>query len=91
MELPLAIEVVLYARPGCHLCEDVADQLEQLGERRPLRVTTVDITSDLELHRRLWDRIPVVQIGDRTLMAPIEPLALVEALEGPADRPEQAA
>lgn len=77
----MAIEIVLYARPGCHLCDDVADQLEALAERRVLRVTTVDITSDLELHRRLWDRIPVVRIGDRTLAAPIEPRELAAAVE----------
>jgi len=77
----VAIEVVLYARPGCHLCEDVADQLEALGQRRPLRVTTVDITADLELHRRMWDRIPVVRIGEHTLSAPIEPSVLAAAIE----------
>lgn len=83
----MSIDVVLYSRPGCHLCEDVADLLEQLAEQRPLRVTTVDITADFELHRRLWDRIPVVQIGEQTLSAPIDPLALYTALEGPAAVP----
>jgi hypothetical protein len=88
----VSIDVVLYAKPGCHLCEDVADWLEQLGERRPLRVTTIDITADFELHRRYWDRIPVVQIGDQTLAAPIEPRALAAAIEvsiSPPARPEQ--
>jgi len=62
-------DLVLYARPGCHLCEKTRDAIELvLGDRRArgLPVPTVverDIEADPELHRRLLDRIPVVELG----------------------------
>ncbi|HEX6291331.1 MAG TPA: glutaredoxin family protein [Herpetosiphonaceae bacterium] len=68
--------MMFYTKPGCHLCEDVAEELEILSEQWPLQITAVDITTDLEIHRRYWDKIPVVVVGERMLAAPIVPEAL---------------
>jgi hypothetical protein len=52
--------VVLYARPGCHLCEDAAVLLdEMLG---PDGYVTIDIDTDDQLLLRYAHRIPVVAI-----------------------------
>ena len=56
-------EVVLYTRPGCHLCERALEQLVALhaeGYRFALR--EVDIESDEGLLRRMLERIPVVEL-----------------------------
>jgi glutaredoxin len=50
--------LVLYGRPGCHLCDDARDVLDRVGE--PYR--SVDIESDDELLRRYLERIPVVTV-----------------------------
>ena len=55
--------VVLYGRPDCHLCDEARAGLEALrrdGFEFTLR--EVDIESDPELHRRLLERIPVVEV-----------------------------
>ena len=63
--------VVLYARPGCHLCEEVGVSLdEMLG---PEGYATVDIETDHELLLRYSHRIPVVALdGVDRLEAPID-------------------
>ena len=80
------IPVTFYTKPGCHLCEDVAAELEALGARWPLRIDAQDITTDLGLHQRFWDKIPVVVIGGRTLQAPITPAALAAAVHAAGQR-----
>ena len=76
-----AIPVIFYTKPGCHLCEDVAEALAVLAERWPLQLATIDILSDLDLHRQYWDKIPVVVVGESTLFAPITPEMLWTAVE----------
>lgn len=52
--------VVLYERPGCHLCEDAAVLLDELiGAGRYDRV---DIEADDELLVQFGHRIPVVTL-----------------------------
>jgi hypothetical protein len=66
-------DLILYARPGCHLCDETRAAIELLlADRRArgLAVPTVverDIEADPELHRRLLERIPVVELGDARL------------------------
>jgi glutaredoxin len=56
-------EVVVYSRPGCHLCEEALASIVALhadGYRFELR--EVDIESDEALLRRHLERIPVVEV-----------------------------
>lgn len=80
MDAPHILPITFYTRPGCHLCEDVADTLEALAAQHALQITAIDITGDLELHRHFWDKIPVVIVGDQTLAAPIAPAELAAAV-----------
>ena len=53
--------LVLYGRPGCHLCDAARSVLERVGH--PFE--EIDITSDDALHARYLERIPVLTIeGD---------------------------
>ncbi len=52
--------VILFERPGCHLCEDAAGLLEaRLGMDRYDRV---DINTDDDLLVRYGHRIPVITV-----------------------------
>ncbi len=56
-------EVVVYSRPGCHLCEEALAAIVALhseGYRFELR--EVDIESDETLLRAHLERIPVVEV-----------------------------
>lgn len=70
-----ALSLILYRRPGCHLC-DAAERLVEAEARRlaePVRLVAVDIESDPELLRRFLIEIPVLAdaAGHVRLRAPI--------------------
>jgi glutaredoxin len=74
-------EVILYGKPGCHLCEDARALLDRLSTRSPLRIHEVDIRGDQELFRRYDVRIPVIVIDGRIeLDAPITEAKLRQVL-----------
>jgi glutaredoxin len=54
--------VVLYARPGCHLCDEAREVILAVRERRPFAFAEIDIESDDELLREYGIRIPVVTV-----------------------------
>jgi glutaredoxin len=60
--------IVLYTRPGCHLCEEVEGWLLEAG----VPWQTVDITTDVALFERYRYRIPAIDVGGHeVLCAPI--------------------
>jgi glutaredoxin len=65
-------QVILYSRPGCHLCEDAAELLERLARRIPIAIVEINILGDADLYERYKHSIPVVTLpGGPTLAAPI--------------------
>jgi hypothetical protein len=66
-------DLILYGRPGCHLCEDARGILEALLARRAgdgLPVPAVvhrSIEEEQDWHRRYLVTIPVIALGDREL------------------------
>ena len=67
MAAPLP-DLILYTRPGCHLCDEAREAIEAVLADRRTRdlpvpsVIEIDIESDPELHRRFLERIPVVEL-----------------------------
>lgn len=66
------MKITFLSRPGCHLCEEALnalnDHLARRGTELPaIEVEEVDIESDDELHRRFLERIPVIRIGGQTV------------------------
>ncbi len=56
-------EVVVYSRPGCHLCEEAIEALVGLhGAGYRFELHEIDIESDDLLLRRHLERIPVVEV-----------------------------
>ena len=55
--------VVVYSRPGCHLCEAALERIAALhGEGYRFELHEVDIESYDLLLRRYLERIPVVEV-----------------------------
>ena len=52
------MSLVLYGKPGCHLCDDARVVLERIGAP----FAEVDITSDDALHAAYLERIPVITL-----------------------------
>jgi glutaredoxin len=59
---PPVPEVVLYGRPGCHLCADALAVLERVRVRVPFALEQRDIEADEGWFKRYLERIPVVVI-----------------------------
>ena len=57
-------ELVLYSRPGCHLCEEALEEIVALhGEGYRFELREVDIESDERLLQGMLERIPVVEVN----------------------------
>lgn len=72
MTAPLP-DLVLYMRPGCGLCDETRRAIDTLIADRAARGLAVpavverDIDQDADLHRELFDRIPVIELGSGRL------------------------
>jgi c-di-GMP-related signal transduction protein len=56
-------DVVVYSRPGCHLCEEAFEQIVALHkEGYRFSLHEIDIESNDLLLRRYLERIPVVEV-----------------------------
>ncbi len=79
--------LVLYGRPGCHLCEDARAALDLLLAERAARglpapaVEERNIESNEEWHRAHAFTIPVVVLGDRQLDLATSPAKLRRLLD----------
>lgn len=64
--------IVVYSKPGCHLCEDAVQLLQGLHREFDLTIDEIDITTDRELFKNYFEKIPVLIVDNRhTLAAPI--------------------
>jgi len=59
------IEVVLYTKPGCCLCETVKAQLGKLRARHPFELREVNILEDSAAYTKFHEEIPVVFVNGR--------------------------
>jgi redox-sensing transcriptional repressor len=59
--------VVLYGRPGCHLCDDARTILERVRAELPFELEVRDIERDERLLRAYLERIPVVTLDGAEL------------------------
>ncbi len=85
------IEVTLYSRNDCHLCELAQAYLEELQAIVPHHLTTIDVDSDAKLRSAYGFNVPVVQVGPYKLSAPIEKRDLEISLRAVQQSREQEA
>lgn len=75
--------VTFYTKPGCHLCEQAEELLEDARQDYELQTTSVDITSDLAVFERYKYEIPVIAVeGGGTVSGRIAMDSLLQALGG---------
>jgi len=51
--------VRIYAKPGCHLCDEAREVIARVCEEVGTSYDEVDITLDADLQRRFGEQIPV--------------------------------
>lgn len=59
---PAPIELEVYSRYGCHLCEDMLQLLHELKAEMPYTVRVIDIDDDPALVKRYNDAVPVLTL-----------------------------
>ena len=57
------VQVVIYSRPGCHLCDEAKAAILSAGCSDQFVLQEIDIESDEELLRKYKYDIPVVAIN----------------------------
>ena len=74
-------EVVLYTRPGCHLCDEAREIIERVRAEARFVLRERDISADDALHARYLERIPVVTIdGEEAFELEVDEAELRERL-----------
>ena len=58
-------EVVVYSKPGCHLCDVVKEQLQTLRVSHAFNLREVNILEDPEVRQKFELEIPVVFINGK--------------------------
>jgi glutaredoxin len=58
----MSVEVVLYGRAGCCLCDDAREVLDRVRVTHPFALVERDIDADEQLLRAYLERIPVIAI-----------------------------
>jgi len=74
------VEVTLYTRKDCHLCELAQQYLEELQNSIPHTLLTIDVDTDSSFKKQYGLNVPVVLVGPYKLTAPIEKRDLEIAL-----------
>jgi glutaredoxin len=75
--------VVLYARDGCHLCDDARRVIEDVRRTARFDFTEIDIETDDALLRDYGIRIPVVAVdGEELFEISVDPAAFRTAVGG---------
>ena len=60
---PTKAHVLIYSRPGCHLCEEAKQAIDGAQCANEYTLEEIDIESDGALLRRYGDDIPVITIN----------------------------
>ena len=59
------VQVLIYTKPGCHLCEDVKDQLRRLQKDYAFDLREVNILEDASAFEHFKHEIPVVFLNGK--------------------------
>jgi glutaredoxin len=61
--MPEKVRIVLYTKPGCHLCDEMKNEMERAGVGNLYTLAEVDIEKDADLFARYRFEIPVLVIN----------------------------
>lgn len=75
--------VVLYSRPGCHLCDRAREVILKVRRLHPFDLDEVDIERDDDLIRDYGYRVPVVTVdGSEMFEIEVRPDELAALVRG---------
>lgn len=63
MSAPTDVTVTLYTKPGCHLCEPVAETIRRAATERTFQFESRNILDDAPTFDRYRNAIPVVKVN----------------------------
>jgi hypothetical protein len=76
------IELTLYHRPGCHLCDDMRDALHEFQPDYGFTLREIDIDTNVALRDRFNVLVPVLCLGEHEICHyHLNPSALKQALK----------
>ena len=61
------IHVVIYSRPGCHLCDEMKALVARTARSNSITVEEIDISTDPDLEKRYGLEIPVLMIDGKKI------------------------
>jgi len=61
--MPESIQIEIYSRPGCHLCDEAKAVIEPFSIRYSLQIKVTDVDSHAALREAYGFDIPVVMIN----------------------------
>ena len=62
----MTLNITLYSRDGCHLCEQAEDDLRALQTQYPHKLAILDLDENPELEATYGFEIPVIEVGPFT-------------------------
>src|SRR5882672_1851791 len=65
LQLAGPLDVTIYSRPGCHLCEEAKAQIAPLLKEFGARLIEMNIDEDAQLRARYDHDVPVIFLGAR--------------------------
>jgi glutaredoxin len=76
-------KLILYDKPGCHLCDIAYQLLEGLHRDFDFDLDRIDITTSPDLLEKYGAKVPVLVVDDRSILyAPIRLVHVRAALAG---------
>ncbi len=81
------IEFTVYSRHGCHLCEDLLQQLFELQRSYSFHIKEIDVDSSPQLIEQYGSLVPVVtRDGKQICHYFLDQTAILQVLSGQANR-----
>jgi len=59
------VDIEIYSRPGCHLCDEAKKVIERIQHRFPFTLRVVNVETDPRLEKEYGEEIPVVFINGK--------------------------
>ncbi len=60
-------QLILYSKPGCHLCEVMKQVIDEVARRRPLALAVKNILDNPQDQQRYRHDIPVLLLNGREI------------------------
>jgi hypothetical protein len=71
------IQLTLYSRAGCHLCDEMRAVVEAVGREVEISLAVVDVDGDPKLLRAYGDEVPVLAVnGEKAFAVRVDAPAL---------------